>query len=412
MSETPKSVAIIGANLAGGWAADTLRQSGFEGDIFLIGDEPDPPYERPPLSKDLLLHPQAAPKTLFLHDLDYYAQQRIELRLGVRASKLDLPSRRVELADGGQISADRIILCTGGDARRLPIPGSQLPQVHCLRTLADSRAIAAGLAPGKSVVVVGGGVIGLEVAASAAKAGCAVTVLEAAPGLMSRVVTPEIGQFLLQYHRAEGVDIRLGQGIAAILGAHAVQAVETSEGTRIDADMVVLGVGIDPADSLAREAGIATDNGIIVDAHCRTSAPGIFAAGDVANQPNPYLGGRARLENVQNAQNQGAAAAQAILGSTAPFEELPYFWTDQFDLNVQAAGDILHAEQTILRGTLESRAFSVFYLAQGTVRGTLTVNQPKDMAHGRRMIMRHLRPDPAALADPGSDLRQIVKTAS
>ena len=412
MSETPKSVAIIGANLAGGWAADTLRQKGFEGEIFLIGDEPDPPYERPPLSKDLLLHPNEMPKTLFLHDLDYYAQQRIELRLGVRASKLDLPSRRVELADGGHVSADRIILCTGGTARSLPVPGAELPQVHCLRNLADSRAIAAGLAPGKSVVVIGGGVIGLEVAASAARKGCAVTVLEAAPALMSRVVAPEIGQFLLQCHRAEGVDIRLGEGLAAILGKERVQAVETRSGAQIDADMVVLGVGIDPADALARQAGIATDNGIIVDAHCRTSVTEVYAAGDVANQPNLYLGGRVRLENVQNAQNQGAAAAEAILGSTTAFEELPYFWTEQFDLNVQAAGNTLHADQAVLRGTLESRAFSVFYLSQGKVQGALTVNHPKDMAHGRRMIMRHLSPDPAALAEPDSDLRQIVKAAS
>ncbi len=412
MSAAPKSVAIIGANLAGGWAADTLRQKGFEGEIILIGEEPDPPYERPPLSKDLLLHPDEMPKTLFLHDLDYYAQQRIELRLGVRASRIDLRGKRVELADGGHVNADRIMLCTGGAARSLPVPGADLPQVHCLRSLADSRAIAAGLAPGKSVVVVGGGVIGLEVAASAARKGCAVSVLEAAPALMSRVVTPEIGQFLLQCHRAEGVDIRPGEGIAAILGESGVQAVDTGSGARIDADIVVLGVGIDPADDLARQAGIATDNGIIVDAHCRTSVAEVYAAGDVANQPNPYLGGRVRLENVQNAQNQGAAAAEAILGSTTAFEELPYFWTDQFDLNVQAAGDTRHAEQAITRGALESHAFSVFYLTQGKVQGVLTVNQPKDMAHGRRMIMRHLCPDPAALADPDSDLRQIVKAAS
>ena len=195
-----------------------LRQLKFEGEITIATEENHLPYQRPPLSKDLLLHPEEMPKTLFLHDTDYYAAQRIDLRLGVRATTLDLRGKRVELADGGHVNADRIILCTGGAARRLPVSGSELPQVHCLRTLADSRAIAAGLAPGKSVVVIGGGVIGLEVAASAAKAGCTVSVLEAAPALMSRVVTPEIGQFLLQCHRAEGVDIRLGEGIAAILG--------------------------------------------------------------------------------------------------------------------------------------------------------------------------------------------------
>lgn len=408
MTDTLKSIAIIGANLAGGYAASALRKGGFGGEITLIGDEPDAPYERPPLSKEMLVHPDVMPKTLFVHPLSYYAEQNITLRLGVRADTLDLRSKAVTLADGGRVSADRIILCTGGHARRLNVPGASLGNVHVLRNLADSRAIAAHLHPGKSIVVIGGGVIGLEVAASAKQRGCEVHVIEALPRLMARVVTPEISAFLQSMHQAKGVTLHIGVGVKALHGSGNVQSVELTDGSRLDADLVVVGVGIDPAIELAKASGIACDNGIVVDEFCRTSVPEVLAAGDVANQPNPYLGRRARLENVQNAQNQGAAAAGIILGGDAPFAELPYFWTDQFEVNLQAIGETVACDQAVVRGNPESDAFSVFYLTGGTVTGVLAISQPKSIAMGRRMVMKRSQPAAAALADENSDLRQLI----
>lgn len=409
MSDTLRSIVIVGANLAGGYAASALRRGGYEGEIHLIGEDPDPPYERPPLSKEMLVHPDVMPKTLFVHPLSYYAEQNITLRLGVRASALDLPGRAVMLADGGKVAADRIILCTGGDARRLNTPGGDLCNVHVVRTLADSRAIARLLHPGKQVVVIGGGVIGLEVAASARLRGCEVHVIEAAPRLMGRVVTPEISAFLQRAHLAKGVKLHIGIGVSALHGAGGVvQSVELNDGTRLAADLVVVGVGIDPAVELAASAGIACDNGIVVDEFCRSSVAEVFAAGDVANQPNPYLGRRARLENVQNAQNQGAAAAGIILGGETPFAELPYFWTDQFEINLQAVGETVLCDQAIMRGSPESAAFSVFYLTGGVVTGVLAISQPKSIAMGRRMVMKRSQPSPDALADENSDLRALI----
>lgn len=408
MTSTPKTIAIIGANLAGGYAATALRRGGYAGEITLIGDEPDAPYERPPLSKEMLVYPDVTPKTLFVHPLSYYAEQNITLRLGVRADALDLPGQAVMLADGGKVVADRFILCTGGHARRLNAPGNDLGNVHVLRDLADSRAIAAHLRPGNNVVVIGGGVIGLEVAASARQRGCEVSVIEALPRLMARVVTPEISDFLQRSHLAKGVKLHIGVGVTALHGAGVVQSVELTNGVRLAADLVVVGVGIDPAVKLARAAGIACDNGIVVDEFCRTSIPHVLAAGDVANQPNPYLGRRVRLENVQNAQNQGAAAAGVLMGGNTPFTELPYFWTDQFEINLQAVGETVLCDQAVLRGSAEAAAFSVFYLTAGAVTGVMAISQPKSIAMGRRMVMKRSRPAPAALADENSDLRQLI----
>ncbi len=409
MSETPKSIVIVGANLAGGYAANALRKQGYQGAITLIGDEPDPPYERPPLSKEMLVHPDETPKTLFVHPLIHYAENNIALRLGVRATGLDLSGRAVMLADGGKVMADRVILCTGGHARRLNVPGGDLGNVHVLRNLADSRAIAAHLGPDKNIVVIGGGVIGLEVAASARIRGCAVSVIEAAPRLMARVVTPDISAFLELAHRTRGCSLHIGVGVKALHGANGVvRTVETTDGTRLAADLVVVGVGIDPAQELAQAVGILCDNGIVVDEFCRTSVPEVLAAGDVANQPNPWLRRRARLENVQNAQNQGTAAAGSILGADTPYAELPYFWSDQFDVMLQAVGETVICDQAVLRGTTESGAFSVFYLTAGVVTGVLAISQPKSIAMGRRMVMKRSQPDPAALADENSDLRQLI----
>lgn len=409
MTDTPKHIAIVGANLAGCYAADALRKRGYEGEIHLIGDEPDPPYERPPLSKEMLLRPEETPKTLFVHEAGYYAQQRIDLRTNARAVALDLRARRVRLADGTEVGSDRIILCTGGEMRRLNVPGADLGGIHYLRTLAHSRAIAAEFAPGKSAMVVGGGVIGLEIAASARMRGCEVTVLEAANGLMLRVVSPQVSQFLEQMQKSKGVVIRTGVVVTGFTGAGRVQAVELAGGERVAADVVIVGVGIDPAVQLAKDAGITCDNGVVIDEFCRTSAPEVLAAGDVANLFNVYLGRRGRLENVQAAQNLGAAAAATIMGATEPHIELPYWWSDQFEYSMQAAGETASADQAVLRGMIESGAFSVFYLTAGVITGILTVNQPKDIAVGRRMVMKRLSPNPAALADPGADLRQMLQ---
>ena len=401
---------IVGANLAGGRAAEKLRAEGFDGRIVLIGEEPHRPYERPPLSKEILRGEQP-PEKAFLRPEEYYAENDIELLLGARATNIDTEAQVVALAEGISLGYDMLLLCTGGRVRTLDLPGADLRNVFTLRTIDDALAIHEHMKPGAKIVVVGAGFIGSEVAASASMTGAEVTLLEVAPVPLGRALGEEVGGLLGELHRAKGVDLRTGVRIEGFEGDGAVRAVALEDGTRFAADAVIVGVGIDPADGLARRSGIECDNGILVDEHCRTSVPNIYAAGDVANHPNPLLGHRIRVEHWQNAQNQAAAAAMAKLGSAEPFSEVPWFWSDQYDATIQMFGHPMSWDRIVFRGDRDGGDFAAFYLADDRIVASFGLNRNKDARAVRPLIAAGARVDPAKLADDGTDLRAYTKEA-
>ncbi|MFA7587924.1 MAG: FAD-dependent oxidoreductase, partial [Novosphingobium sp.] len=356
-----KSVAVVGANLAGGRAVEALRLAGFDGRITLIGEEPWRPYERPPLSKEVLWKPANVPDNFFLHDEAWYADNRIDMRIGVRAEALDLAANGVRLIGGDVIQADCILLATGGSARKLNMEGADAANVHYLRTRDDATRMAADLKDGARIVIVGMGVIGAEVAASAVKLGCRVTAIEPLAAPMIRALGPQFGQWLGEQHHQRGVDTRFGRGVNAmkVLDGR-VTRVELDDGSLVDCDAVVVGVGIVPEISLARDAGIATNNGIIVNRQCRTSSANVFAAGDVAEQAS-FFGGHIRQETYQNAADQAQAAALAMLGQEVDYCKPVWYWSDQYDLNIQFCGHIPVQAEVTVRGDMASNAFAAFF---------------------------------------------------
>jgi|DewCreStandDraft_1066081.scaffolds.fasta_scaffold00103_27 3-phenylpropionate/trans-cinnamate dioxygenase ferredoxin reductase subunit len=401
-----RTVVIVGANLAGGRAAEALRQEGFDGRIFLVGAEPDPPYERPPLSKEYL-RGEAPREKLFIRPDSFWREQEVELVLGVRAAAIDLQSRRVTLETGQTLQYDMLLLATGGRVRRLEVPGAHLEGVHYLRTIADSERIGAELRPGRRLVVIGAGFIGAEVAASARQKGVEVTMLEVLPVPLQRALGPEVGAIYAEIHRQHGVDLRLQEGIERLEGQGRVQRVVTSSGQTIECDAVVIGVGILPETSLAEAAGIAVENGVLVNEYCETTAPGVYAAGDVANFYNPVLQERLRVEHWANAQNQGIAAAKNML-RREPYAEVPWFWSDQYDLNLQYVGHAATWDQVVFRGDVEGRSFTAFYLRDGRLRAALAVNRPREVRFARELIRAGVAVSAAQLADEGVDLRQLL----
>ncbi len=406
MSESEFYV-VVGAGHAGGRAVEAMRGAGFAGRIILIGDEPHLPYERPPLSKELL---QGRPEAHTpVRDDAFYAENDIDCRLGQRATTLDLDGKIVMLDDGSSVSYDKLLLATGGAVRRLALPGADLANIHYLRTLDDSRAIQGGLGDGKRVVVVGGGFIGLEVAASVRQQGCAVTVLEMADRLMGRAVLPEISAAFLSLHTDQGVNIRLNTGIASFEGDGSVSHAITADGEKIPADMAVVGVGIIPETALAADAGLAVDNGIVVDEFGRTSAPDVYAAGDVTNHLNPLYGRHIRLESWQNAQNQAIAAAKTMCGDTQAYSEVPWMWSDQFDANLQVAGMPESWDRVVFRGNPRSTDFIGFQMAGDRLVGAMSVNRPRDMRVARRLIGGDKPLDDAALADESVSMRDLMR---
>lgn len=406
-----KSIAVVGANLAGGRAVESLRQAGFDGRITLIGEEPWRPYERPPLSKEVLWDPANVPDNFFLHDEAWYAANRIEMRLGTRAEALDLAASAVRLTGGDLVQADRILLTTGGSARKLNMEGADAANVHYLRTRDDATRMAMDLRDGARIVIIGMGVIGAEVAASAVKLGCRVTAIEPLAAPMIRALGPQFGQWLGEEHRQRGVDTRFGRGVNAmkVLDGRVTQ-VELDDGSLVDCDAVVVGVGIVPEISLARDAGIVTNNGIIVDRQCRTSNENVFAAGDVAEQDS-FFGGHIRQETYQNAADQAQAAALAMLGQDVDYCKPVWYWSDQFDLNIQFCGHIPVQAEVTLRGDMASNQFTAFFRSGETIEGILTVNRAPDMGIGKRLIERRARAQAAQLADADVSLREILKQA-
>lgn len=403
MSET---IVIVGAGQAGGRAAQALRAADFAGRVVLIGQEKYPPYERPPLSKELVVTDAGLEKAR-LHDPAWYEQNKIELRLGAPAEAIDRAGKRVK-AGGEWLAYDKLLLATGARVRKLPIPGANLPGVFYLREFDDTLAIRARLAPGTRAVVIGGGFIGLETAASAVKRGASVTVLEAADRLMGRAVAPEIGAWFADLHRKKGVDVRLGARIKAIEDAGKAERVAL-EGEAIPADIVVIGIGIVPNVEIAAVAGLEVGNGIVVDEFGRTSDPAIWAAGDCALQPNAFLGKQVRLESYQNAQDQGMAVARNMIGEPKAYEDSLWVWSDQHDVNLQMTGAPEGYDSLVWRGDRASGAFMAFYMKAGRIVAVNTVNMGREMKPAQRLLQSKKIFDPAQLADPNVRLLKLGK---
>ncbi len=407
-----RSVAIIGANLAGGRAAETLRQAGFDGRVTLIGQEPWRPYERPPLSKEFLWNPAEVPDNFFLQDENWYSDNRIDLLLSTRAEAIDLTAGGVRLAGGRMVAADKILLATGGHARKLNLAGADCANVHYLRTRDDASRMALDLRPGARVVIVGMGVIGAEVAASAIKLGCEVTAVEPMAAPMERALGKRFGQWLGEEHRKRGVKTHFNRGVTGFKFAGGrVSAVEIDDGNLIACDAVVVGVGIIPATSLAVDAGLTVNNGIVVDRRCQTSNPAVFAAGDVAEQDG-FFGGHFRQETYQNAADQAQAAALAMLGHEVDYCKPMWYWSDQFDLNIQFCGQIPVQAEVVLRGDIESNAFVAFFLSGDTIDGVLTVNRAVDMGIGKRLVERRVNASADRLGDADVSLRELLKQSA
>ena len=399
------SIVIVGAGQAGGWAAKTLRAEGYAGRIVLIGAERHPSHERPPLSK-AVLSGAAAPETTHLFKPDEHAALNLDFRAEVRVTRIDRAAKRVELAGGESVPYEKLILTTGGTARRLPVPGGDSPRVLYLRTIEDSLAIRAALGPGKKLVVIGGGWIGLEVAATARKLGASVIVVEGLDRLCARTVPPAISAFLRARHEREGVEIRLSAGVKAVEDRGAL-VVRLADGSGLEADAVVAGIGLEPDVALGREAGLAVDNGVVVDEQCRTSDPDVFAAGDCANTPLPCLGRRVRLESWANAQNQAIVAAKAALGQDARYDELPWFWSDQYDVNLQILGLPARWPEPVVRGDPASGSFSQFYLDDDRIVAIVAVNAPRDLRAAKKLVQTRKPVSAASLADPAVQLQRL-----
>ncbi len=406
----PKHLIIIGGGQAAAQAVQTLRQNNYGGGITLVGEEHYVPYQRPPLSKKYLAG-DLEKERLYLRPAKFYADRDVTLKLGVRAERLEPSARRVILGDGQALDYDGLMLATGSRVRRLDAPGSGLAGIHYVRTIADADSIRAKLEPDKKLVTVGAGYIGLEIASIAATLGVDVTVLEAVDRVLARVVCPEVSQFYLDYHTKAGVEIHCNTGVAAFHGQRGVDAVETTAGRRFSCDLVVVGIGILPEVGLAEESGLTCDNGILVDDHARTEDPNIVAAGDCTNHPSLLTGRRIRLESVHNAVEQAKTAALSLIGESQPYAQVPWFWSDQFDLKLQIAGLSEEHDQVVIRGNPDDNRFSACYLRKGKLVALNAVNSPRDFIFGRKLIATETVLRPEQLADSATSLGDLVTGA-
>ncbi|NDU72953.1 FAD-dependent oxidoreductase [Actinomadura sp. DSM 109109] len=401
---------IAGAGLAGAKAAETLREEGFAGRVVLVGEEIERPYERPPLSKGFLLDREPRDKA-HVHAADWYDKHDVELRTGTSVASIDRGAHQVRLSTGEPIPYDRLLLATGASPRRLDVPGSKLQGIHYLRTMADSAALKQALAPGgRRVVVAGAGWIGLEAAAAAREYGNEVTVIEPEPVPLHATLGPELGGMFADLHREHGVVLRMDEGVAGFWGAGQVSAVVTSGGAEVPADVVVVGIGVRPNTGIAEEAGLEVSDGILVDQSLRTSDPAVHAAGDVANAYHPLLGRRLRVEHWANALNGGPAAARAMLGQDVVYDQLPYFFSDQYDLGMEMSGVGAPGEydEVVYRGDVPGREFVAFWLSGGRVVAGMNVNV-RDVTGDVQALIRSGRPVEAArLADPGTPLADLA----
>ena len=403
-------VAIIGAGQAGFQAAASLRDSGFAGRVILIGDEPVLPYQRPPLSKSYLAG-QSGADDLWLRPTEFYAKHQIDLVCGDAVAAIDRGQRRLHLASGIEFSWDHLVIATGAGCRPLAVPGAELDGVLTLRTLGDADALRQRLEEAREVVVVGAGFIGLEFASVALARGSLVHIIEVTRKPMGRVVSMPVSRFFTEAHIGWGADVGLGTGIARIFGAGGrVTGVETTDGRLIPADLVLICIGVIPNAGLARDAGLTVDDGIVVDEYLVTSDPAISAIGDCANFPTPFAPARVRLESVQNAVDQGRCVADRLAGRPAPYQNVPWFWSDQGDLKLQIAGITIGHDQSVLRGDPANRSFSVFCFRGGRLIGVESVNRTADHVIARRLLAGDPLLSPEQAADETYDLRAHARS--
>jgi 3-phenylpropionate/trans-cinnamate dioxygenase ferredoxin reductase subunit len=397
---------IVGASLAGAKAAEALRKDGFDGDVTLVGEEGERPYERPPLSKEYL-RGEEGPDKLFVHKEGYYEAAGVELRLGQTVTGIDLDGQAIELASGERLPYNSLLLTTGARPRQLRLPGAELGGVHYLRTMASSASLRDAIRGAGRVAVIGAGWIGCEVAASARQMGAEVVMVELADLPLQRVLGPEVGRFYRDVHAGHGVEMHFGTATEALVGSGSVEGVRLADGSTLPADVVVVGVGVAPMTELAEKAGIEVGNGVLTDEFLQTSVPGIFAAGDLANAFHPLFGERVRVEHWANARNQGPAAARNMLGKSRPYVRVPYFYSDQYDVSMEYSGYAPAWDEVIFRGDVASQVFMAFWLKDGRVAAGMNVNigdaagKISDLVSSRRVV------DKAKLADPDVSLADV-----
>ena len=402
---------IVGGGLAGAKAAETLRAEGFDGEVLLFGSEPERPYERPPLSKGYLLGKEER-ESAFVHPDGWYAEHSVDLRTGVTVAMID-PAAHLVTFGGGTVGYDKLLLTTGASARRIDIPGAGLSNVLYLRTLPESEALRAAFTPEARVVIVGGGWIGLEAAAAARTAGSSVTLLEPQAGVLYGVLGPEVGGKFADLHRAHGVEFRFGESAAEFRatqpGSARVGSVVTTSGAELPADVVVVGIGVVPNEGLAKSAGLEVNNGVVTDSALRTSDPDIYAAGDVASSYHPLLGRHLRMDHWSNALNGGKAVARSMLGQQVEYDRVPYFYSDQYDLGMEAAGLPLPGtyDQVVYRGDSDNLEFIAFWLKEGRLIAGMNVNIWDVTGDIQSLIRSGRQLDPARLTDPAIPLSDV-----
>ncbi|MEQ8746652.1 FAD-dependent oxidoreductase [Pyruvatibacter sp.] len=401
------TVVIIGAGHAAGQAVASLRQEKFEGNIVVVGEESVVPYQRPPLSKKFLAGEIGLDRVLF-KPVEFYAKADADMILDTVVEKIDTAAHKVHLEEGRTLDYSKLIITTGGRVRKLTCPGADLPGVHYLRTIADVEAIRADFSPGAKLVIVGGGYIGLEVAAVAVKHGIDVTVLEMAPTVLGRVTCKEVAHFFERVHGEEGVKILTNTALESIEGDGKVSGIKTGNGDIIPADFVIAGIGILPNMELAADAGIECGNGIVVDDLCQTSDPDVYAAGDCTFHPNPIYQTSLRLESVHNALEQAKTAAAAICGKQKPYGQVPWFWSDQYDLKLQIAGLSQGFDQVVIRGDISGRSFAAFYLKDGKMIAVDAINRAPEFMMSRMLLQKGTTVSAERLADESIDMKEIA----
>ena len=408
MAERTERIVIVGANLAGGATATTLRTEGFDGPLTMLGAEPWPPYERPPLSKAYLRGEEEREKA-FLHPEAWYTDHDVDLRLGVRATRVDTSDRVVELEGGERVPFDKLLIATGGRNRRVQAEGADLEGVYELRTIEDSDRIREDAQPGRKAAVVGAGFIGSEVSASLRARGVEVECVEFGPAPLVRVLGPDISKVYEAIHRDHGVKFHFGEGVERFEGTGRVEALVTNKGTRVECDFAVVGVGIEPVTEIVEGSGIAVDNGVTVDEYCRTNVDGVFAAGDVANHFHPVFGRQMRVEHWDNALKQGAVAALNMLGRDQVFDDPHWFWSDQYEHNLQYVGHAIAWDELVIRGSLEDRNFTAFYVKDGLIEGVVGLDRGKEVRRSSALVKARRPVDPELLRDPDIDLKKLAQ---
>jgi 3-phenylpropionate/trans-cinnamate dioxygenase ferredoxin reductase component len=407
MNTQPQTFVIVGASLAGAKAAETLRGEGFDGKLVLIGEDPERPYERPPLTKDYL-RDESPRERAYVHPESFYGEHDIELLTGTAVSALDVARKQLTLDSGRELGYDRLLLCTGATPRAISVPGADLDGVHYLRTLADCDVLRARLAAGGAVVVIGAGWIGSEFAASARMRGAEVTLVEQAAVPLEHVLGSEIGGMYAELHRDHGVRLLAGSGVASFEGEGSVCRVRTGDGQAIDCDYVVVGIGVVPNTELAASAGLRTDNGIVVNERLSAGAADVYAAGDAANAWHPFYGHALRVEHWANALNQGPAAARSMLGQAVSYDRIPYFYSDQYDVGMEYSGLATHGDEVVFRGDPASRVFVAFWLREQRVVAGMNVNVWDVNEHVQALIRSRAVVETALLTDPDTPLDSLA----